>query len=58
MHRGSYDTIGAAYAELADWALASGYTISGPPRETYYSDPDEVALEETLTELQYPVCPA
>jgi len=58
MHRGPYDTIGAAYVELADWASTNGYTISGPPRETYYSDPDEVELEETLTELQFPVCPA
>ncbi len=57
MHRGPYDTIGAAYTRLADWASVSGYTISGPPRETYYSDPDEVELEETLTELQFPVCP-
>lgn len=58
MHRGPYDTIGAVYAELADWASASGYTISGPPRETYYSDSDEVEIEETITELQFPVCPA
>jgi len=58
MHRGPYDTISAAYTALADWVWAHGYAVAGSPRETYYSDPDEVALEETLTELQLPVRPA
>lgn len=58
MHRGPYDTIAPIYDALAGWVAANGYVLAGPPREIYYSDPDEVAPEETLTEVQFPVRPA
>ena len=39
LHRGPYDTLPAAYHELAAWAGAHDYELSGPPRESYLSPP-------------------
>lgn len=57
MHKGPYDAIAPLYEQLSHWVGDQGYRIAGPPREIYYSDPDEVPPEETLTEVQMPVMP-
>jgi AraC family transcriptional regulator len=58
MHKGPYEEIAPTYAALGEWIASNGYTMAGPPREIYYSDPDEVAAEDTLTEIQFPVLSA
>ncbi|MDO8950610.1 MAG: GyrI-like domain-containing protein [Actinomycetota bacterium] len=55
MHKGPYDEIAPTYEALAAWIIENGYIVAGAPREIYYSDPDEVAIEDTLTEVQFPV---
>ena len=55
MHRGPYEGIAPDYERLFAWIPGQGCTICGPPREVYYSDPDEVPPEEYLTEIQVPV---
>lgn len=58
MHKGSYDDLAATYDELSGWIGEHGYQVVGPPREVYYSDPNETGPEDTLTEIQFPVARA
>lgn len=55
MHRGSYDSVEETYEALGQWIVHNGYTIVGPPREIYYSDPEVTPTSETLTEVVFPV---
>jgi effector-binding domain-containing protein len=55
MHEGPYETAGPTYERLFAWIAEQGYRVAGPPREIYYSDPEEVPPEEYLTEVQIPV---
>jgi effector-binding domain-containing protein len=55
VHRGPYDQVGDAYQALTDWMHEQGLTPSGPPRELYLNDPNEVGMEEALTEIDWPV---
>jgi len=56
MHKGSYNTLGKAYAYIFKWIEDNGYTISDKPRESYI---DGIWNKENesdwLTELQVPV---
>lgn len=55
MHKGPYETVAPTYEAMWAWLGANGYTIAGPPMEIYFSDPNTVPPEETLTEIQMPV---
>ncbi|MGI9666830.1 MAG: GyrI-like domain-containing protein [Acidimicrobiia bacterium] len=55
MHRGPYDQIGPVYETVASWITEHGHEIVGPPREVYLSDPQEVAPEDLLTRVEYPI---
>jgi len=55
MFKGPYDQIAPVYEQLDAWVAENGYSVVGPPREIYHSDPDEVPPEEYLTEVQMPV---
>ncbi len=56
IHKGSYDTVSAAYAALMKWIEANGYQVAGPSREIYFTDPHSgVAPNEYVTEVQFPV---
>jgi AraC family transcriptional regulator len=57
MYRGSYDKIGPAYMELAQWIGANGYDVVGPSYELYLSDPETTAPEDYLTEIRFPIAP-
>lgn len=55
-HKGSYDTIGEAYAYVAKYAEANGYKIASAPRECYIDGCwNKESEEEWLTEIQLPV---
>lgn len=51
VHKGSYDSIGEVYRQLADWISAGGLTMAGPPREVYLTPPGE----EPVTEVAWPI---
>jgi len=55
IHKGPYSECGVAYGEIAEHAYQNGYEISGPPMETYISDPHETPENELLTEISFPV---
>lgn len=55
-HKGSYDTIGEAYAYLMKYAEQSGYTPSGLSRECYIDGIWNKGSEaDWLTEIQLPI---
>jgi len=55
MFRGPYEEMGPAYADLFAWTAANGYTVVGPPKEVYFSDPSSTPATEYLTEIRFPV---
>lgn len=55
VHRGSYQEIGQAYQALMGWVPEHGYTLTGPPREIYLNDPQEVSPADLLTRIEFPV---
>ena len=54
IHRGPYERIAPAYAELAAWIRARGYVVAGAPEELYLSEPS-TPPEESLTEIRFPI---
>jgi effector-binding domain-containing protein len=55
IHKGPYEECEKTYEELYTWINEKGYTISGPVRECYLNDPNEVAPEEIQTEIYAPI---
>ncbi len=55
IHKGTYDSVESTYRALGQWIADNGYTVVGPPHEVYMSDPEQVPLEESLTEIRFPV---
>jgi effector-binding domain-containing protein len=58
VHKGPYQSVREVYDRLFSWIEEHGYQVVGPPREIYYSDPEEVPPEEHVTEVQMPVAKA
>jgi len=57
VHKGSYETIGPAYAKLFEYVIHEGFELSGPMMDLYLNDPNTVAPSEVLTEIQAPIKP-
>ena len=57
VHKGSYETIGPAYAKLYEYVIQEGFELSGPMMDLYLNDPNTVAPSEVLTEIQAPIKP-
>jgi effector-binding domain-containing protein len=55
VHKGSYETIGPAYAKLYEYVVRSGLELSGPMMDVYLNDPNTVEPDEILTEIQVSV---
>jgi effector-binding domain-containing protein len=56
VHKGSYDTISAAYSALMRWIEANGYQIIDCSREIYFTAPgSNTPPSEYVTEVQFPV---
>ncbi|WP_292518835.1 MerR family transcriptional regulator [Methanoculleus sp.] len=55
LHTGPYHGVGKAYERLFAYMGEHRLLIAGPSRELYVNDPAEVAEEELLTEVQFPV---
>ena len=54
-HKGPYDSCEPAYLAAFAWIAENGLEVSGPIREVYPNDPQEVPPEEILTEIYIPV---
>jgi AraC family transcriptional regulator len=56
MHAGSYDELAATYAAMERWMDDNGYRPSGPPWESYVTDPAEHANPaDWRTEIYWPI---
>ncbi len=55
VHRGPYDEIDPAYAELMRWMEEHDRYPAGPPREIYLNDPKLTKPEDLLTEVDFPI---
>ncbi|MED3800438.1 MerR family transcriptional regulator [Lysinibacillus xylanilyticus] len=57
LHIGSYDYIGYAHMALEEWAESNGYSMDGPPYETYLKGSEcDCHEEEYVTQISFPVC--
>ena len=55
VHKGPYEHCQPTYQKLFSWIEHRNKTITGPLREVYLNDPNEVKPEEILTEIYAPV---
>jgi effector-binding domain-containing protein len=55
MHKGPYADCGPTYERFYKWIDEQGKKITGPVREVYLNDPNEVKKEEILTEIFAPI---
>ncbi|MFJ7982768.1 MerR family transcriptional regulator [Lysinibacillus xylanilyticus] len=57
LHIGSYDYIGYAHMALEEWAKSNGYSMDGPPYETYLKGSEcDCHEDEYVTQISFPVC--
>ncbi len=56
MHRGPYETLEQTYEELFAYMKENGLELTGPPREAYLTDPEQVERpEDNLTQMLFPI---
>jgi effector-binding domain-containing protein len=56
MHRGPYDTMEATYGALVAYMKENGLEITGPTREVYLTDPQQLERpEDNLTQILFPI---
>jgi effector-binding domain-containing protein len=55
IHKGPYEKCAPTYEKLFLWIEQNGKTITGPIREIYLNDPQEVGIKEALTEIYAPI---
>ena len=55
LHKGPFDSIIKAYQFMMGWLERNNYQMAGPDRVLYLNNPEEVAPEEILQELQIPI---
>ncbi|MFX1340916.1 MAG: GyrI-like domain-containing protein, partial [Promethearchaeota archaeon] len=55
IHMGPYEEMKPTYDALTEWVQNNGYEPTGVTIEYYYNDPHEVAPEEIMTEIQFPL---
>ncbi|KZX17331.1 GyrI-like domain-containing protein [Methanobrevibacter filiformis] len=55
IHKGPYDTIEDSYQKMVDYSIENDYDIIGSPKEIYLNSPYDVAPEDILVEIQFPV---
>jgi effector-binding domain-containing protein len=51
LSKGPYEECGPAYERLYSWIAENGKRVSGPLREVYLNDPNEVPPSEIITEI-------
>ena len=54
-HVGPYQGLGATHGKIAAYLAALGIERAGPAWESYVSDPTQVAEDELVTYVYYPI---
>ena len=55
VHKGPYEDCGTTYEQLFTWLAQNHVKVTGPTREVYLNDPNEVSPEDILTEIYVPI---
>ena len=56
IHRGPYTNISDAYSAIMSWCESNGYELTGPDREIYFTNPNDLKdPSKNITEIQFPV---
>jgi len=55
VHKGPYKDCGTTYEKMFSWLQENNKKITGPTREVYLNDPNEVKPEDILTEIYFPI---
>ncbi|MBN1856577.1 MAG: MerR family transcriptional regulator [Dehalococcoidia bacterium] len=55
LHKGPFDSIIRAYQFIVGWIERNNYRMAGPDRVLYLNNPEEVAPDEIVEELQIPI---
>ena len=55
VHKGPYEKIVNTYNALTNWIDNNNYEIAGPYEESYFDSPEQVPVDELLTEIRFPV---
>ncbi len=53
--KGSFTQVPGTIGEVVGWIMQRGLSMSGPPVGVYFNDPGQVAEEELVWEIQWPV---
>ncbi len=53
--KGSFKLIPGTIGEVVGWIMQRGLSMSGPPVGVYYNDPSQVAEEDLVWEIQWPL---
>jgi effector-binding domain-containing protein len=53
--KGSFQLIPGTIGEVVHWIMQKGLPLSGHPVGVYYNDPSQVAEEDMLWEIQWPL---
>lgn len=54
-HHGDYAELDRSYRALEAHVERRGLTKVGEPREIYWTDPNELPVDEWITEIQFPI---
>ncbi len=54
-HQGPFAEVAPAYQRLAEWVSEHDLDITGPTREVYLTDPQQVAPEQLRSRVEFPV---
>ncbi|HDS62681.1 MAG TPA: MerR family transcriptional regulator [Methanofollis liminatans] len=55
LYRGPYENLPLAHRQVREYLDTHGLCQAGPEREVYLNDPAQIAAEDLMTEIQYPV---
>ena len=53
--KGSFKLIPGTIGEVVGWVLQRGLSLAGPPVGVYFNDPGQVAEDELVWEIQWPL---
>lgn len=55
VHKGEYTSLCNSYAFVLEWLEKKNFKIAGSPYDVYVTDPKQVAPEENITEIYFPI---
>lgn len=54
-YKGPYSDLPDVYKAMVEFVMINKYDVIGSPKEVYYNSPEDVSVNELVTEVQFPV---